>query len=226
MSGTDAALWLLGIASIFFGWRVFATQSMVRASFLLLLSFISAALMMLLLAAAYIALATIFMMAVEMMVMALFMVMFMMNPAGLNPMMMVHQQRFSIGAGVAAFVGLAVATLMTNFPVNPVTANQTLIADFGKEMLGGSMLIFESAGVTLLATMVGAVILSSRGGRFGPADTGSMPPPLELGGVPAGRVPDASRSAHSSHAMKHGQGEPTEHGVAQPEQGHPGGHGA
>ena len=226
MSGTDAALGLLGIASIFFGWRVFVTQSMVRASFLLLLSFISAALMMLLLAAPYIALATIFMMAVEMMVMALFMVMFMMNPAGLNPMMMVHQQRFSIGAGVAAFVGLAAATLMTDFPVNPVAANQTPIADLGKEMLGGSMLIFESAGVTLLATMVGAVILSSRSGRFGPADTDSMPPPLEPGGVPAGRVPDASHSAHSSRAMKHGQSEPTEHGVAQPEHGHHGGHGA
>ena len=36
------------------------------------------------------------MMAVEMMVMALFMVMFMMNPAGLNPMQMVHQHAFAI----------------------------------------------------------------------------------------------------------------------------------
>ena len=224
MSGTDASLWLLGIASIFFGWRVFATQSMVRASFLLLLSFIATALMLLLLAAPYIAMATIFMMAVEMMVMALFMVMFMMNPAGLNPMMMVHQQRFSIGAGVAVFAGIAVVTSMTDFPINPVTANQAAIADLGKEMLGGSMLIFESAGVTLLATMVGAVILSSRSGRFGSADTGSMPPALEPGGAPAGRVPDPNRNAHSKHAMKHGEDEPTEQSDAKPEHGHHGGH--
>ena len=226
MSGADAALWLLGIASVFFGWRVFVTQSMVRASFLLLLSFIATALMMLLLAAAYIGLATIFMMAVEMMVMALFMVMFMMNPAGLNPMMMVHQQRFSIGAGIAAFIVLAVATSLTDFPVNPVTANRTVIAELGKEMLGGSMLIFESAGITLLATMVGAVILSSRGGRFGPADTGSIPPPLEPGGAPAGRVPDANTSAHSHHAMKHGQDEQTEPSDTKPADEHHAGHGA
>lgn len=84
MSGVDAAFWLLASIAIVSGWRVFCTDSMVRASFLLLLSFIAVGLIMLLLAAPYIGVATIFMMAVEMMVMALFMVMFMMNPAGLN----------------------------------------------------------------------------------------------------------------------------------------------
>ncbi|MDQ6680157.1 MAG: NADH-quinone oxidoreductase subunit J, partial [Pseudomonadota bacterium] len=164
---TDAALWLLGIASVVCGWRVFSTDSMVRASFLLLLSFVATGLMMLPMAAAYIGMATIFMMAVEMTVMALFMVMFMMNPAGLNPMVMVHQKRFSVGAGVAAFGGLAVVTLMTDFPVDPVAADRAVIVDLGSELLGSSMLIFESAGVALLATMVGVVILSSRAGRFG-----------------------------------------------------------
>ena len=54
-----------------------------------------------LLSAPYIGVATVFMMAVEMMVMAIFMVVFMMNPAGLNPMSMVHQHGLSIAAGVA-----------------------------------------------------------------------------------------------------------------------------
>src|SRR5699024_6934514 len=105
---------------------------------------------------------TIFMMGVEMMVMALFMVMFMMNPAGLNPMMMVHQHRFSLAAGAVAFAGLAVLALVTDFPHDPVRPDSPVIRNLGLELLGGSMLIFETAGVTLLATMVGSVILSSR----------------------------------------------------------------
>ena len=107
MTMIDFAFVGLAAIAILSGWRVFVTDSMVRASFLLLVSFIAVAGIMLLLAAPYIGVATIFMMAVEMMVMALFMVAFMMNPAGLNPMMMVHQSRLAMAAGVAAFGGLA-----------------------------------------------------------------------------------------------------------------------
>jgi hypothetical protein len=44
------------------------------------------------------------------------------------------------------------------------------------------MLVFETAGVTLLATMVCSVVLSSARGRFGDAAGGSVAPPLEPGG--------------------------------------------
>ena len=196
MGLTDVAFLVLSLIAILSGWRVFATDSMVRASFLLMTSFIAVGLIMLLLAAPYIGLATIFMMAVEMMVMALFMVMFMMNPAGLNPMMMVHQHRLSIGAGVVAFVGLTAAVLFSDLPENPVARDAPVIHDLGIELLGNSMLIFETAGVTLLATMVAAVILSSRSGRFGMADEGSRPPGLEPDGVPAGRQPEGGGGHH------------------------------
>lgn len=199
MTAVDVAFWVLGLIAVAAGWRVFCTDSMVRASFLLLLSFIAVGLIMLLLGAPYLGLATIFMMGVEMMVMALFMVMFMMNPAGLNPMMMVHQHRFSLAAGVTAFVGLAVLAVVTDFSYDPVAADRPVIRDLGFELLGDSMLIFETAGVTLLATMVGSVILSSRGGRFGPADEDSQPPPLEPGGEPAGRVPEDGGGHHHHH---------------------------
>ncbi|MEX0606526.1 MAG: NADH-quinone oxidoreductase subunit J [Halofilum sp. (in: g-proteobacteria)] len=199
MTGLDLLLAIFGVAAIASGVQVFRTDSMVRASFLLLLSFIAVGVMMLLLSAPYLGMATIFMMAVEMMVMALFMVAFMMNPAGLNPMMMVHQHRFSIGAGAFAFVGLAVFVLVADFPRNAVDPEQPAIRALGHELLGGSMLIFETAGVTLLAAMVGAVILSSRNGRYGAADEGSRPPGLEPGGEPAGRVPEAGGGHHHHH---------------------------
>ena len=199
-NGVDLIFWLLAIMAVTSGWRVFRTDSMVRASFLLLLSFLSVGLILLLLSAPYLGVATIFMMAVEMMVMALFMVMFMMNPAGLNPMMMVHQHRFSLIAGVLAFVGLTAAALFSSFPHNPVPADRPVIRDLGIELLGDSMLIFESAGVTLLATMIGTVILSSRSGRFGSADEDAVPPALEPGGEPAGRrADDEGEGGHCDH---------------------------
>mgnify|MGYP006273887149 CR=1 FL=1 len=183
---TDAAFLALSALALWSGWRVFRTDSMVRASFLLMLSFIAVALMMTLLAAPYIGVAAIFMMAVEMMVMALFMVMFMMNPAGLNPMTMIHQPRLAAWAGGLAFACLAVAALLSDLPDDPVPADAEVVRALGIELLGDSMLVFETAGVTLLATMVVAVALSARTGRYGRSDAGSIPPGLEPGGAPAG----------------------------------------
>lgn len=213
----DLAFLALSAIAIVSGWRVFATDSMVRASFLLLLSFVAVGLIILLLAAPYIGVATIFMMAVEMMVMALFMVMFMMNPAGLNPMMMVHQNRFAIGAGIVAFLGLSAAVLATGFTTDPVDPGRQVIRELGLEMLGPSMLIFETAGVTLLAAMVGAVVLSSRTGRFGLSDEGSRPPGLEVGGEPAGRRVEKA----SGHGHHHMHGSPGGHEDMEREEGQP-----
>ena len=195
---TDLMIALLTAFAVWTGWRVFRVDSMVRASFALMLSFVAVGAIGVLLSAPYIGVATLFMMAVEMMVMAIFMVMFMMNPAGLNPMVMVHQHRLSIGAGIVAFIGLSAAVLLSPLPSNPVAADTDVVAQLGHELLGPSMLIFETAGVTLLATMVGAVILSSRQGRFGSADEGSRPPGLTEGGDPAGRQPEGG-GGHGHH---------------------------
>lgn len=195
----DALFLALSTLAIWSGWRVFRVDSMVRASFQLMVSFIAVGLIAVLLAAPYIGIATIFMMAVEMMVMALFMVMFMMNPAGLNPMVMVHQHRFSIAAGIVAFAGLSAAVLLSDLPAQPVPEGAEVVRDLGHELLGPSMLIFETAGVTLLATMIGAVVLSARSGRYGASDAGSVPPGLAPGGEPAGRKPEDGAGHHHHH---------------------------
>ncbi|MDA3888391.1 MAG: NADH-quinone oxidoreductase subunit J, partial [Allgaiera sp.] len=202
---TDLAFYALSALAIWSGWRVFRVDSMIRATFSLLVSFIAVGGIALLMSAEFIGVATVFMMAVEMMVMALFMVMFMMNPAGLNPMQMVHQHGLSIGAGIAAFVGLTAAVLATNLPDNPLPAGRDTLRDLGIELLGRSMLIFETAGVTLLATMVGAVVLSSRGGRFGDTNEGAVPTGLHPGGAPAGRKVETGgghggHGGHGAHA--------------------------
>lgn len=214
----DAAFVVFSAAAVLSGYRVFRTDSMVRASFLLLASFLNVGAILVLLLAEYLGTALLFMMTVEMVVMALFMVMFMMNPAGLNPMNMVHQPRFAAAAGVAAAVGVWAVAALADFPGAPVRSPEGTIRALGVELLGGSMLVFESAGVTLLATMVCAVILSAARGRYGDGIGGSVAPPLDPGGDHRPEddlVVDAGGSGHHDH-----QG----HGGHEAHGGH-GGHG-
>ena len=155
------------------------------------------------------------MMTVEMVVMALFMVMFMMNPAGLNPMNMVHQPRLAAIAGVVAAAGIWAVALLRRLPRSPPRAvepavREQAIRDLGTELLGGSMLVFETAGVTLLATMVCAVVLSSARGRVRRRrTTASVAPPLEPGGDH--RPEDDLVDAGGGHDM-HGHGGHDMHG--------------
>jgi NADH-quinone oxidoreductase subunit J len=175
----DIAFWLFSAASVVAAWLVFRTDSMVRAAYWLLASFAGVGAVMVLLHARFLGLVLVLMMAGEMTIMAVFMVMFMMNPAGLNPMTMVHQHRTAKIAGVVAFAGLALVGLVADFPARPADKGRNATADLGRELLGDSMLIFETAGVTLLATMIGALALASKRGRYGDAEEGSAPPPLE-----------------------------------------------
>ncbi|MDP8938412.1 MAG: NADH-quinone oxidoreductase subunit J [Actinomycetota bacterium] len=175
----DVAFWLFSAGSVVAAWLVFRTDSMVRAAYWLLASFAGVGAVMVLLHARFLGLVLVLMMAGEMTIMAVFMVMFMMNPAGLNPMTMVHQHRTAKIAGVAAFVGLALVGLLADFPDRPREQGRNPTAELGLELLGDSMLIFETAGVTLLATMIGALALASKRGRYGDADEGSVPPPLD-----------------------------------------------
>lgn len=216
MSARDAVFWLLAAVALVAGWRVFRVASMVRATFALLLSFAAVGAIMLLLGASYLGSATVFMMAAEMAVMAVFMVMFMMNPAGLNPMSMVHQPKLAAFVGTAVFVGLSLATLLTDFPLRPA-GTARVVEVLGRELLGDSMLVFETAGVALLATMVGTVVLSSRAGRHGRADEGSQPPGLDEGGRPAGQQPEPAAGGmhgmHGMHGMSDGMHGGMEHGM-------------
>ncbi len=169
-----------GIGAVASGWLVFRTDSMLRAAYWLMVSFVAVGAMLVVLDAQFLGLILILMMSGEMTIMAIFMIMFMMNPAGLNPMTMVHQHRTSMMAGVGSFLVLAWVALVAKFPDRPApTIDPT--AALGEELLGRSMLIFESAGVALLAVMIGAITLAAKRGRFGDADTGSEEPDIDIG---------------------------------------------
>jgi len=168
-----------GVIAVVSGWLVFRTDSMLRAAYWLMVSFVAVGSMLVVLSAEFLGLILILMMSGEMTIMAIFMIMFMMNPAGLNPMTMVHQNRTAIMAGVGSFVVLALVGLVAEFPDRPVVTGDPTVA-LGEELLGRSMLIFESAGVALLAVMIGAVALSAKRGRFGDAYEGSVEPKIDV----------------------------------------------
>lgn len=172
----DVLFWIMSIAAVGTAWRVFRADSMVRAAYWLMASFVAVAVILMQLHAEFLGLVLVLMMAGEMTIMAVFMVMFMMNPAGLNPMMMVHQHRTAITAGVITFLGLAAVGAFGRFPTEALPPARDATAQLGRELLGDSMLVFETAGVTLLATMIGAIAIASQRGRFGAADAGSREP--------------------------------------------------
>ena len=175
----DALFWVFSAGSVVAAWRVFRTDSMVRAAYFLLASFVGVSAVLILLLAEFLGVVVILMMAGEMTIMAIVMVMFMMNPAGLNPMTMVHQHRAAIAAGAASFVALAGVGVFASFPDRPAVETAEATAQLGTELLGDSMLIFQTAGVALLSTMIGAVVVASRRGRYGVADEGSEEPEIE-----------------------------------------------
>ena len=200
----DLLFWLFGATAVVAAWRVFRTDSMVRAAYWLFASFAGVAAILLLLGAEFLGLIILLMMAGEMTIMAVFMVMFMMNPAGLNPMTMVHQHRASIGTGVVAFLGLAVVALLGAFPDAPVPDPEAATDELGFELLGESMLAFETAGVALLATMIGAIALAGHRGRYGDAMAGSMEPERQSPVDPEEESSDHGRGEGGAH--DHGGG--------------------
>lgn len=151
-----------GAAAVWFGVVVFRTHSMVRSALALLFSQTAIGAMFLVMQAEFLGVLQIMMMATEMSVMAIFMVMFMMDPGGMGKMDMTHQKRLSLWAGG---IGLLAALLLVWLPdwgpvALSVSGAHEQAADLGRELLGQSMLIFQSAGLTILTAMVAATMVA------------------------------------------------------------------
>ena len=151
-----------GLAAIWFGVVVFRTFSMVRSAIALLFSQTALGAMFLTMEVEFLGVLQIMMMATEMSIMAIFMVMFMMDPGGMGEMDMTHQKRFSLTVGFLSFVAaVAIAVFIDWGPVATTvidSAEQTRV--LGLELLGRSMLIFEMAGITILTAMIAAIAVA------------------------------------------------------------------
>jgi NADH-quinone oxidoreductase subunit J len=149
-----------GLAAIWFGVVVFRTSSMVRSALALLFAQAAIGAMFLAMQAEFLGVLQLMMMATEMAIMAIFMVMYMMDPGGLGEMDMSHQKRAAIAAGVAATLAAVGVALMVDWgSVAAAPRPVAQVHDLGIEILERSMLIFETAGVTILTAMVAATAI-------------------------------------------------------------------
>ena len=162
-----AAVAVLGVLAVAGGIAVFVVDSMARATFALLGSFLAVAGVLLVFDLTYLAVITALMMTMEMAVMAVFMIMFMMNPAGLMPMTMVHNARGSAVMGVGAFVVLVVGIWTVDWPVagrGEPPADPTM--QLGEAIMGSHMLVMLVVGIGLFATILAGTVLATARGRY------------------------------------------------------------
>jgi NADH-quinone oxidoreductase subunit J len=158
--------WICAAGSVAAGIAVFRVDSMARATFALLASFILAAIPILLLGLTYLGVVIILMMVMEMMIMVVFMIMYMMNPAGLMPMKMVHNNRMSLIIASVVFGVLAGGTLVTPWPQTGRASTVEPTKALGLDIMGPHMLVMVIIGVVLFATMVSVIVLSTARGRY------------------------------------------------------------
>ncbi len=150
-----------GLAAIWFAVVVFRTHSMVRSALALLFSQAAIGGMFLAMQTEFLGVLQIMMMATEMAIMAIFMVMYMMDPGGLGGMDMTHQKRASQVAGaLGALAALAVAFFTSWGPIASEVRPAQQVHDLGIEIMERSMLIFETAGVTILTAMIAATAIA------------------------------------------------------------------
>ena len=162
MTGQTFAVAILGAIAVWFGAAVFRTSSMVRSALSLLASMAAIGGLFFALEAEFLGVLQLMMMATEMAIMAVFMVMYMMDPGGLGKMDMSHQKWPSLASGgLAGLAALAIA-LLTRWDaiveIAPTPGEQTRA--LGIEMMTRSLLIFEMAAVTILVAMIAAIAVA------------------------------------------------------------------
>ena len=160
------AFWLLALAAVASGFAVFRVDSMARATFALALSFIAVGALMLLLDLDYLGLIVVLMMTMEMAVMAVFMIMYMMNPGGLMPMSMFHNKRASMSLAVGTFVVLGGGALLVPWPTRAQPPPAEVTAQLGLGLMEDKMLVMMTVSAVMFATLVTVTVLAAARTRY------------------------------------------------------------
>jgi NADH-quinone oxidoreductase subunit J len=228
----SVAFWVLAALSVASGIAVFVVDSMARATFALLASLLSVGLAFLLIDLQYLGVLIIVMMVMEMLIMAVFMIMFMMNPAGLMPMKMVHNNRGALLIAGGVFALLVTGVFLTPWPNRQGRPPADPTRELGLSIMGPKMLTMMVIGVAILATMISTVVLATHRGRYDrygdaldarrPADPGGgrsgLPPPRSDDHPASGHVHDAHVTGDHEHAGHQADG----HADHQGDHGHDG----
>ncbi|WP_405133060.1 NADH-quinone oxidoreductase subunit J [Nocardia sp. NBC_01388] len=163
---SQVLFWICAVGAVATGIAVFRVDSMARATFALLVSFVFAAGTVLLVNLAYLGALVVLMMIMEMVVMVIFMIMYMMNPAGLMPMTMVHNRKGALAISAAVFVALTSMALLVDWPHRQQSRPADPTRFLGEALMGSKMLVMIIVGLVLFATIVSTVVLATHRGRY------------------------------------------------------------
>jgi len=158
--------WVLALITAASGFAVFRFNSMARVTFSLLVSFMGSGGLLILLGMDYLGVVLILMMVMEMVIMAVFMVAFMMNPAGLMPMSMSHNRYASLAISVTTFLLLGAGIFVVRWPTREGVQPTDPTFQLGMALMGSQMLTMITLGLGLFATMVATVVLATNRGRY------------------------------------------------------------
>ena len=163
---TTVVFWVLAPLAAASGFMVFRFGSMARATIALLVSFLAAGGLLILLGLGYLGVVVILMMVMEMIIMAVFMIAYMMNPAGLMPMAMYHNKRGALAISVTSFLLLAAGIFAVRWPRRAGARPASPAFQLGTALMSTQMLTMITLGFALFATMVAAVVLATCRGRY------------------------------------------------------------
>lgn len=163
---SDVAAWALAALAVVSGVWVFRYDSMARATFALLTSLLCVAGELILLGLDYLGVVIVLMMTIEMAIMAVFMIAYMMNPAGLMPMTMIHNRNGALAVSGAVFVLLTTGILLVRRPAREGRASADPTKALGTALMGPHMLTMMTLGCGLFATIVAVVVLATGRGRY------------------------------------------------------------
>ncbi|WP_338596838.1 NADH-quinone oxidoreductase subunit J [Saccharopolyspora sp. SCSIO 74807] len=158
--------WIFAVFAVVRGFLVFRLDSMARVTFALLASFLCVAAEVVLLGLDYLGVVIVLMMVMEMVIMAVFMIMYMMNPAGLMPMAMYHNKTGAMTLSVGTFAVLAAGIVLVDWPQRTGEPPRDPTFALGQALMGPHMLTMMTLGLVLFATIVATVVLATHRGRY------------------------------------------------------------
>ena len=157
---------VLAVLAVGSGYLVFRVDSMARATLSLAISFVAVGGVLLLLDLDYLGLVVVVMMLMEMGVMAVFMIAYMMNPAGLMPMSMYHDKPRAMSAAVGTFVVLAGGGLLVDWPQREGAPPPDVTEQLGLGIMTTHMLVMMAIGAVILTTIISALVLATARSRY------------------------------------------------------------
>jgi NADH-quinone oxidoreductase subunit J len=167
MTWTDVAFVVFAVGSVPAGIGVFLVNSMARATWLLLASFLGVGGVLLLLGGNFLGAVLVLMVVAEMTIMVIFMLTLMgMNASGLMSMTMVHNRRGSWLIAAGTFVLLTVGIFTTPWPKHPAKRAADDGRALGLALMGPKMLVMMIFGVALFATIIAGIVLATHRGRY------------------------------------------------------------